>query len=1044
MAGPGPGNRSATLIPSELKMVSYNVRGLNKPEKRRRLLRDLALRASVAFLQETHFCSSDPPTLQDHRFPTGYFDHNPESKSKGTAILFASTVPFDMTDTYGAGDGRCLYVKGKIAGSTYTFANLYLPNTKQHVYLAKALRTLESFTEGTLVLGGDFNIPLNPAEDSSSTNQRTPLRILRRIQCSLTALRLVDTWRALNPSVRDYTYYSTVHNTYSRLDYFFVPQYDLPLVRSSEIQATTWSDHAPVVMAMSSPLLRSKERSWRLNTSLLADPLLVADIAESIRTYFTDHLTSAVPQPTIWEAHKAVIRGKLIAWASRTKKARQEETEDLLTKIRQLELEHHSSRDADTYARLLQARTQLTNVMNPRIQSAILQTRCFFALHEDKPGRLLARLLKKQRARAYVPAIRTPKGSVTPHPAQIAQCFLELYSSLYQSADESDRTPEALLEEYLKKRIPYHLSDAQRAQLRVPFTQEEISSAVKTQKNGKAPGPDGLPSMYYKRFGATLVPPLVTTLNSLLENHSLHPHTQAATIVVLPKGGKDPMLCSSYRPISLLNCDLKFFATALAQRLHAVLPLLVQKDQVGFIPAREARDGTTRTLNAIHKARQEEIPMLLLSTDVEKAFDRVSWRFLFATLRAMNLPPEYISWVAALYGSPNARVRVNGILSDTFQIRNGTRQGCPLSPILFALTLEPFLESVRRNEAITGLEGGSGTHKVSAYADDMLFYVTNPLASLPEIVEEFSVYSKLSNLKLNLEKSEILSLNIPGKTERALQRKHPFHWCPKKMRYLGIWLTKSPQDLYQENFVPLWSELGHDLGEWNLLKISWLGRIGVLKMNVLPRLLYLFQTLPIHIPPAFFQRIRSDCNRFVWRKAKPRISLRTLTRPKSSGGLALPDFRLYYEASHLQRIVEWTTGGRHALWQDLERDATPHPTPALPWIAADQRSPVSFRHPFVGATLRVWRSANRRYLISSYPHLCCLSRPTQPSRLACTPPLVGEWDRTYCSGRYTLRTERTCAHHGTGRHLLPLRLSWNALISIKSLITCFHYRPATD
>uniref|UniRef100_A0A8C5PAH9 Reverse transcriptase domain-containing protein n=1 Tax=Leptobrachium leishanense TaxID=445787 RepID=A0A8C5PAH9_9ANUR len=743
------------------------------------------MHTSVAFLQETHFCTTAPPTLRDRRFPTVFFDHNPDSKSRGTAILFASNIPFEMTDIYRAGDGRCLFVKGGIAGSTYTFANLYLPNTDQHVRLAKALRILEDFAEGTLVLGGDLNVALNPVEDSSSNYHRTPHRHLRRIQRSLTALRLVDTWRAMNPSARDYTYYSSVHNTYTRLDYFFVPQYVLPLVRTSEIQAITWSDHAPIVMTMSSPLLRPREGTWQLNTSLLADPLLRADVTDAIQTFFADHQTAEVPQPTIWEAHKAVIRGKLISWASRKRRALQAETEDLLSEIRKIELEHHTSRDADTYTRLLQARTRLTNVLNPRLQRAILQTKCFFALHEDKPGRLLARLLKKQRTRAYVPTIRTRDGSETPHPARIAKSFREYYSTLYHSAEAPDRVPISLLDEYLKTRIPYCLSEIQRAPLREPMTQEEITAAVKSQKNGKAPGPDGLPALYYKRFGAALSPSFAATLNSLLEDHTLHPHTQAATIVVLPKAGKDPKLCSSYRPISLLKSDLKIFATVLARRLRAVISLLVQKDQVGFVPAREARDGTTRTLNAIHCSRQRGVPMILLSTDAEKAFDRVSWHFLFATLHAMHLPPEFISWVAALYSSPNARVRVNGILSDTFQIRNGIRQGCPLSPLLFALSLEPFLESVRRNEAITGITGHNGTHKVSAYADDLLFYVTKPVASLPEIVEEFRTYGTLSNLKLNMDKSEVLNINVPGEAERVLRRMHPFVWCSSKMRYLG-------------------------------------------------------------------------------------------------------------------------------------------------------------------------------------------------------------------------------------------------------------------
>uniref|UniRef100_A0A8C5M2S8 Reverse transcriptase domain-containing protein n=1 Tax=Leptobrachium leishanense TaxID=445787 RepID=A0A8C5M2S8_9ANUR len=966
MPRPGPG--AAVLVPVDLKLVSYNVRGLNKPEKRRRLLRDMAsLHASIVFVQETHFCSTTPPSLRDRRFPLGYFDHAPESKSRGTAILISSSVPFVHSETYTAGDGRCVFVKGTIGGAVYTLANVYLPNVGQHRYLAKRLHILESFAEGTLILGGDFNIPMVPREDSSSARQRTPHRILAGIHRSLRALRLVDVWRALNPTVRDFTYYSSVHHTYTRLDYFFVPQFDLPLVRESTILATTWSDHAPVVLSLSSPLLRPRDTLWQLNESLLSDPGLVTRVDEALTNYFADHERTEVPLPTVWESHKAMIRGLLISLASRKKKEQRRELEALHSDIRRLERTHQESGLDDTYTELIQARTRLANALNPQLQRAILRTKCYFTLHEDKPGRLLARLLKQQRRRTYVPEIRTLTGKVTPDPNEIARSFREYYSALYNSVEDGGPPSMELIDNFLATRIPYRLTKEQGAPLSSPVTTEEVSVALKRQKNGKAPGPDGLPASYYKKFGDTLIPHMVQVFNALLTGQEFHTHSLSATMVVIPKEGKDPLSCASYRPISLLNSDIKLFASVLANRLHPLASLLVRRDQVGFIPGREARDGTIRTLNVLHLARHSETPTLLLSTDAEKAFDRVSWPFLFSTLRAMNLPVEFINWIAALYREPNARVRVNGVLSDSFRIQNGTRQGCPLSPLLFALSLEPLLESVRQNVKITGLEGTRETHKVSAYADDLIFYITNPLITLPEIVTEFQKYGALSNLKLNLEKSEVLNLTVQESTERHLRREHPFIWCNTKMRYLGIWLTKQTQDLYRENFLLLWEALRRDLAAWKPLKISWFGKISILKMNVLPRLLYLFQTIPVYIPPAYFTMVQSDCSKFVWNNSRLRISFQTMTRPKGRGGLAVPDFRLYYRATHLLRIVEWTGGGRHALWQDLELGATPHPTGVLPWMDPRRRSPQALKHPLVGATLRVWLAVIQRCSLSSYP-----------------------------------------------------------------------------
>uniref|UniRef100_A0A8C5MBI0 Reverse transcriptase domain-containing protein n=1 Tax=Leptobrachium leishanense TaxID=445787 RepID=A0A8C5MBI0_9ANUR len=735
----------------------------------------------------------------------------------------------------------------------------------------------------------------------------------------------------------------------------------------SEILATTWSDHAPVVLTMRSPLQRPRERCWQLNTSLLSDAVVMAEVEQSIRHYFEDNGGTDVPAPTVWEAHKAVIRGKLISVATEKKRAFKEELDTLHNTIRTLELEHQTTGAVDTYAKLLKHRTQLANALNPRIQRAMLQTRCFFAMTEDKPGRLLSRLLQQRRSQVYVPSVRTDTGLLTQDPLHIAQSFRDYYSTLYHSVDEAGSPPEHLIENYLSCRVPHRLTAEQSSPLGLPITAEELEQTIKTQKNGKAPGPDGFPALYYKKLGKTLIPQMVKTFNALLSHDKLHPHTMSATIAVLPKEGKDPQLCSSFRPISLLNNDLKIFAATLAGRLKLVLPTLVGKDQVGFIPTREARDGTIRTLNVIQMAQRSDIPLLLLSTDAEKAFDRVSWPFMYSTLRAMNIPAEFIRWIAALYSEPNARVRVNGVFSETFQIRNGTRQGCPLSPLLFALTLEPFLESIRRNAAIPGWEGRRHSHKVSAYADDLLFYVLDPLRTLPEIVSEFETYGHLANLKLNMDKSEILNLTADTATERAIRRIHPFTWCAARMKYLGLWLTKSPQDLFKENLLPLWADISRDLVRWKPLKVSWFGKISILKMNVLPRLLYLFQTLPVHIPTAFLQQVRSSSSRFVWGSSRARINNRTMSRPKSAGGLALPDWTSYYQAAHLIRVVEWSTGGRQALWQDLEEAASHHDLAVLPWIAPAKRSTDASRHASVGATLRVWASVTRRRAFSTYP-----------------------------------------------------------------------------
>lgn len=253
---------------------------------------------------------------------------------------------------------------------------------------------------------------------------------------------------------------------------------------------------------------------------------------------------------------------------------------------------------------------------------------------------------------------------------------------------------------------------------------------------------------------------MIRLYNDLGAGGRFHRATLQAQISVIPKEGKDPGLCGSYRQISLLNTDLKLLTKIIATRLQH-LPSLIHLDQVGFVPTREARDNTTKVLNLLHIANSTKTPCVFLGTDAEKAFDRVSWQFMFATLRHIGLGDKMLNWVTAAYLNPTAGVRANGVVSKIFPITNGTRQGCPLSPLLFALSLEPFLCHVRLNPDISGVETDREQFKVSAYADDLMFSLTKPITSLPNLMKEFHTYRQLANLKINFSKSEAMGIGIP-------------------------------------------------------------------------------------------------------------------------------------------------------------------------------------------------------------------------------------------------------------------------------------------
>ncbi|CAH2272729.1 Hypothetical predicted protein [Pelobates cultripes] len=133
--GNGPGT-SGAYHPATLSILTLNCRGLNIPEQRTHLLRELKKnRISVALLQETHFRKDAAPKLHNKSYPTNYFCDHPTAWKAGVAILIAADLEFQKLDSLLDQQGRFLFLKGTIAGMLYTFATAYVPNKRQAQFL---------------------------------------------------------------------------------------------------------------------------------------------------------------------------------------------------------------------------------------------------------------------------------------------------------------------------------------------------------------------------------------------------------------------------------------------------------------------------------------------------------------------------------------------------------------------------------------------------------------------------------------------------------------------------------------------------------------------------------------------------------------------------------------------------------------------------------------------------------------------------------------------------------------------------------------------
>ena len=852
---------SNTSVKKEtLGLCTFNTRGLGEATKRRAVFRWLKqYHKGVILLQETH--TNDNMLKQwSSEWQGQIFMSHGSTTARGVAILISAGIDITVNNVETDDNGRFILLNTTFDDQTLIIVNIYAPTKdridSQREFLVFVHEQIVDYMEKHILLGGDFNVCLQPEIDKKGGILEKQSDSANIIETMMEEFDLIDVWRLFNPHALRYTRREITRKglVQSRLDYWLVSSHLLYNFSSHDIKPGLRSDHS--IVEITFDITNSQKRGrgfFKFNASLLKDVDYVSKINNLIDNYLEvnkDETNDALK----WDYLKCEIRGLTISHASFKAKEKRKQINCLKNRLASLEI-NLSDKNMNIYKNV---KSELEQIFKEEAKGHYIRSRSHIIEESPENLKYFSKLEIKNANSKYIKTLNV-KGNLISDPSHILNAQKDFYETLYKEHEKE--VDESLFQNI---EIP-KLDDLETEICEKLITKEELGNALKELPNNKTPGSDGLTAEFYKFFWSKIKGLVYKSFIYAMNNSSLTIEQRRGILNIIPKKDKDLRHLANWRPLTLLNTDYKILTKLLALRLQKVLPSIISPDQTGYLKGRYIGDNIRTIFDIIEYTKIKQIPGMMVLIDFEKAFDSISWNFLFKTLDAFNFGDNFKKWIKIIYSNPECCVTNNGFASSFFPISRGIRQGCPISALLFILVVEIMSLHIKQNQDITGIIVGNSSIKVSQLADDTTLFLkdTHSLKVALEFLEKFKLSS---GLKLNKIKTEVIWI---GAETKCIEKPLGLKITNTTVRCLGILCNTDINSVIKENFTTKIKKIKKLLGVWCQRNLSLKGRITFLQTMALPIILYPASVLPI--PQWVIKEIEKIFFSFVWCYKKPLV-----------------------------------------------------------------------------------------------------------------------------------------------------------------------------
>ena len=341
-----------------------------------------------------------------------------------------------------------------------------------------------------------------------------------------------------------------------------------------------------------------------------------------------------------------------------------------------------------------------------------------------------------------------------------------------------------------------------------------------------------------------------------------------------------------------------------------MLDNIISSEQTGFYIG----ENTRLIYDIMQYTEDNDIPGILMMIDFEKAFDTVSWKFIHKCLDFFNFGSSIKKWISTFQKNIESTVTQSGFLSRFFKPHRGCRQGDPISPYLFLLCAEIFSHKIKSNKNIEGIKIEDNEYLMSQYSDDTVIILDGTENSLRTTIEELDSFNRISGLKINLSKTQLVWIGSKKYCNGKLCQEMNFQWTTQ-FRLLGIDFDVDLANVPKLNYDKKLVKIKNIINQWTKRHTTPIGRISLIKSLLISQMNHLFISLPTP-PNKFINDLNNILYNFLWKSKVDKIKRKQITQDYLNGGLQMIEINNYIQglkSSWIKRLINY----QNSNWKTL-------------------------------------------------------------------------------------------------------------------------------